>query len=105
MLDERRRTSNGNRDKFQHFRNLLAVERPDITLPSQRQRRALQRSYQGSLKMKLLSFIAEGKEFFGALVGDGVVTLNDRIGHSSLRAALAAGAMDAMRRTAGEAKP
>jgi len=55
--------------------------------------------------MKLLSFIADGKEFFGAVHGDGIVTLNDRIGHSGLRAALAAGAMDAMHRTAKEAKP
>ncbi len=45
--------------------------------------------------MKLLSFAADGKEFFGAAVGDGVVTLNDKIGQPNLRAALAAGAMAA----------
>ncbi len=55
--------------------------------------------------MKLLSFIADGKEFFGAASGDGIVTLNDRVGHTNLRAALAAGALDAMRKTAKEAKP
>jgi 2-keto-4-pentenoate hydratase/2-oxohepta-3-ene-1,7-dioic acid hydratase in catechol pathway len=55
--------------------------------------------------MKLLSFVADSKEFFGAVSGDGVVTLNDRVGHPSLRAALAAGAMDAMRKAAKEVKP
>jgi 2-keto-4-pentenoate hydratase/2-oxohepta-3-ene-1,7-dioic acid hydratase in catechol pathway len=55
--------------------------------------------------MKLLSFAADGKELFGAVKGDGVVTLNDRIGQPNLRAALAAGAMDAMRKAAQEAKP
>jgi 2-keto-4-pentenoate hydratase/2-oxohepta-3-ene-1,7-dioic acid hydratase in catechol pathway len=55
--------------------------------------------------MKLLSFAADGKELFGAVSGDGVVTLNDKIGQPNLRAALAAGAMDAMRKTAKDAKP
>ena len=55
--------------------------------------------------MKLLSFIADGKEFFGAASGDGIVTLNDRVGHTNLRAALAAGALDAMRKNAKDAKP
>jgi len=55
--------------------------------------------------MKLLSFAADGKDFFGALNGDDIVTLNDRVGHSNLRTALAAGAMDAMRKTAKDAKP
>jgi 2-keto-4-pentenoate hydratase/2-oxohepta-3-ene-1,7-dioic acid hydratase in catechol pathway len=54
--------------------------------------------------MKLLSFAADGKDYFGALSGDGVVTLNDKIGQPHLRAALAAGAMDAMRKAA-DAKP
>ena len=43
--------------------------------------------------MKLLSFVADGKDYFGAVSGDGVVTLNDRIGQPTLRAALAAGAI------------
>jgi len=47
--------------------------------------------------MKLLSFTADGKEWFGALRDDGLVTLNDKIGQPSLRAALAAGAIEAMR--------
>jgi 2-keto-4-pentenoate hydratase/2-oxohepta-3-ene-1,7-dioic acid hydratase in catechol pathway len=55
--------------------------------------------------MKLLSFVADGKDFFGVVSGDGIVTLNDRVGHSSLRTALAAGAMDAMRKAAKDAKP
>ena len=55
--------------------------------------------------MKLLSFVADGKELFGAVSGDGIVTLNDRVGHPSLRAALAAGAMEAMRKAAQDAKP
>jgi 2-keto-4-pentenoate hydratase/2-oxohepta-3-ene-1,7-dioic acid hydratase in catechol pathway len=55
--------------------------------------------------MKLLSFTAEGKELFGAVSGDGVVTLNDRIGQPSLRAALAAGATEAMREAARSGKP
>jgi 2-keto-4-pentenoate hydratase/2-oxohepta-3-ene-1,7-dioic acid hydratase in catechol pathway len=55
--------------------------------------------------MKLLSFTADGKEFFGAAVGDGVVTLNDKIRQPNLRAALAAGAMAAMHKAAHGAKP
>jgi hypothetical protein len=42
--------------------------------------------------MKLLTFTAEGKEWFGALRNDGVVTLNDKVAQPNLRAALAAGA-------------
>jgi 2-keto-4-pentenoate hydratase/2-oxohepta-3-ene-1,7-dioic acid hydratase in catechol pathway len=55
--------------------------------------------------MKLLSFVAGGKDCFGAVSGDGVVTLNDKIGQPNLRAALAAGAMDAMRKAATAAQP
>jgi 2-keto-4-pentenoate hydratase/2-oxohepta-3-ene-1,7-dioic acid hydratase in catechol pathway len=55
--------------------------------------------------VKLLSFMADGKDFFGAASGDDVVTLNDRVGHSNLRTALAAGAIDAMRKAARDAKP
>jgi 2-keto-4-pentenoate hydratase/2-oxohepta-3-ene-1,7-dioic acid hydratase in catechol pathway len=55
--------------------------------------------------MKLLSFAADGKEFFGAVSGDGIVTLNERVGQPSLSAALAAGAMAAMRKAAQEGKP
>ena len=55
--------------------------------------------------MKLLSFAADGKEWFGAARDDGIVTLNDKIGQPDLRAALAAGAMEAMRRAAKDASP
>ena len=55
--------------------------------------------------MRLLSFVADGREWFGAVSGDGVVILNDRVGHPSLRAALAASAMDAMRKAVRDAKP
>jgi 2-keto-4-pentenoate hydratase/2-oxohepta-3-ene-1,7-dioic acid hydratase in catechol pathway len=55
--------------------------------------------------MKLLSFVADGKDYFGAVSGDGVVTLNDRIGQPTLRAALAAGAIEAMRKAAADAIP
>ena len=55
--------------------------------------------------MKLLSFAADGKEWFGAARDDGIVTLNDKIGQPDLRAALAAGAMEAMRRFAKDAAP
>jgi 2-keto-4-pentenoate hydratase/2-oxohepta-3-ene-1,7-dioic acid hydratase in catechol pathway len=55
--------------------------------------------------MKLLSFVADGKALFGALSGDGIVTMNERIGHTTLRDALAAGAMEEMRKIARGAKP
>ncbi len=55
--------------------------------------------------MKLLSFVADGKECFGAVSRGGVVTLNDKVGQPSLRAALAAGAMDAMRKAATAQQP
>ena len=55
--------------------------------------------------MKLLSFVAGGRDYFGAVSGDGVVALNDKIGQPNLRAALAAGAMEAMRRAAQGATP
>jgi 2-keto-4-pentenoate hydratase/2-oxohepta-3-ene-1,7-dioic acid hydratase in catechol pathway len=55
--------------------------------------------------MKLLSFTHQGKDYFGAVSGDGIVSLSDRIGQPTLRAALAAGAMDAMRKAAKESEP
>ena len=54
--------------------------------------------------MKLLSFAVDGKEWFGAVSGNGVVTLNERIEQPNLRTALAAGTMAAMRKAA-EATP
>jgi 2-keto-4-pentenoate hydratase/2-oxohepta-3-ene-1,7-dioic acid hydratase in catechol pathway len=55
--------------------------------------------------MKLLSFAHQGKDYFGAVSGDGVVTLNDKTGQPNLRAALAAGAMDAMQKAAKDSSP
>ncbi len=55
-----------------------------------------------SAYMKLASYVAGGKEYYGAVVGDGVVTLN---GHGSLRNALAAGALDEMRKASAGSKP
>ncbi len=55
--------------------------------------------------MKLLSFVAGGKELFGAVSGDGVIALNDKVGQPDLRAALAAGAMANMRNAASGATP
>ena len=51
--------------------------------------------------MKLASYVASAKECYGVVVGDGVVTLK---GHASLRDALAASALDEMKKAA-TAKP
>jgi 2-keto-4-pentenoate hydratase/2-oxohepta-3-ene-1,7-dioic acid hydratase in catechol pathway len=55
--------------------------------------------------MKLLSFAADGKAWFGAARDDGVVTHNEQIGQPSLRAALAAGALENMRSVAQSTAP
>jgi len=55
--------------------------------------------------MKLLSFATDGKDWFGALRDDGVVTLNDKVVQPNLRAALAAGAIDKMRDIAQRTAP
>ncbi len=49
--------------------------------------------------MKLASYSLGGRAAFGAVVGDGVVTMSGRLrnGASTLRAALASGALDEMR--------
>lgn len=56
--------------------------------------------------MKLLSFELAGKARFGAVVGDGVVDLTDRLGGGvqSLRAALEADALDRIRELVAGAK-
>jgi 2-keto-4-pentenoate hydratase/2-oxohepta-3-ene-1,7-dioic acid hydratase in catechol pathway len=59
----------------------------------------------GNWRMKLLSFAADGKEWFGATHDDGVITLNDKIGQPNLRAALAASAIETMRSAAKDATP
>jgi 2-keto-4-pentenoate hydratase/2-oxohepta-3-ene-1,7-dioic acid hydratase in catechol pathway len=57
--------------------------------------------------MKLASYVAAGKECFGAVVEQGVITLNGRLGgrYDSLRHALAADAIAEMRAAAVTAKP
>jgi 2-keto-4-pentenoate hydratase/2-oxohepta-3-ene-1,7-dioic acid hydratase in catechol pathway len=52
--------------------------------------------------MKLASYLAGGKPVFGAVVGDGVVTMNERLNgrFPTLRDALAGGAVDEMREAA-----
>jgi 2-keto-4-pentenoate hydratase/2-oxohepta-3-ene-1,7-dioic acid hydratase in catechol pathway len=55
--------------------------------------------------MKLLSFAADGKEWFGALRDGGVVTLNDKVAQPNLRTALAAGAMETMRNVVQRTAP
>jgi 2-keto-4-pentenoate hydratase/2-oxohepta-3-ene-1,7-dioic acid hydratase in catechol pathway len=57
--------------------------------------------------MKLASYVANGKPSFGVVVGDGVFTMNDRLGNrfATLRDAIAGGAIDEMRRATQGAKP
>jgi 2-keto-4-pentenoate hydratase/2-oxohepta-3-ene-1,7-dioic acid hydratase in catechol pathway len=57
--------------------------------------------------MKLASYVADGKPSFGAVVGDAVVTLNDKLGgkYADLREALAGGALEEMKRLAQGATP
>jgi 2-keto-4-pentenoate hydratase/2-oxohepta-3-ene-1,7-dioic acid hydratase in catechol pathway len=57
--------------------------------------------------MRVASYLADGIPAFGVVTGDGVVTMNDRLTqrHASLREALAAGALDEMRRVAKDARP
>jgi 2-keto-4-pentenoate hydratase/2-oxohepta-3-ene-1,7-dioic acid hydratase in catechol pathway len=57
--------------------------------------------------MKLASYVADGKECFGAVIGDGVITLNQRLGerHAGLRDAIAAGALAEIKRAVEGAKP
>jgi 2-keto-4-pentenoate hydratase/2-oxohepta-3-ene-1,7-dioic acid hydratase in catechol pathway len=49
--------------------------------------------------------LADGKPAYGVVVGDGVVTLNDRLRHATVRDALAADALDEIRRAAQGARP
>lgn len=55
--------------------------------------------------MKLLSFTAGGKDLFGAVSGDGVITLNERLGQPNLAAALAAVGIEALRQASRGAAP
>jgi len=57
--------------------------------------------------MKLASYVTDGQQAFGAVTGDSVITLNDRMRarHVSLRDALAAGALEEMRSLAQSLRP
>jgi 2-keto-4-pentenoate hydratase/2-oxohepta-3-ene-1,7-dioic acid hydratase in catechol pathway len=57
--------------------------------------------------MKLASYVANGKDVFGVVAGDGVVTMNERLGgrYRSLREALAGDALAAIRAAAKDARP
>jgi 2-keto-4-pentenoate hydratase/2-oxohepta-3-ene-1,7-dioic acid hydratase in catechol pathway len=57
--------------------------------------------------MKLASYVADGKRCFGLVTGEGVVTLNERLGgrYGGLREALAAGALAEIAKCADGAKP
>jgi 2-keto-4-pentenoate hydratase/2-oxohepta-3-ene-1,7-dioic acid hydratase in catechol pathway len=57
--------------------------------------------------MKLASYVANGKDVFGVVTGDGVVTMNERLGgrYRSLREALAADALAAIRAAAKGTRP
>jgi 2-keto-4-pentenoate hydratase/2-oxohepta-3-ene-1,7-dioic acid hydratase in catechol pathway len=55
--------------------------------------------------MKLLSFAADGKASFGAVSGDSVVTMNERLGIATLRDALAAGMVEKMREIVAGVSP
>jgi 2-keto-4-pentenoate hydratase/2-oxohepta-3-ene-1,7-dioic acid hydratase in catechol pathway len=56
--------------------------------------------------MKLASYVADGKDCFGVVIGDGVVTLNQRLRHfADLRAALAGNALADIAKAVAGAKP
>ena len=57
--------------------------------------------------MKLASYVANGKDVFGVVTGDGVFTMNERLGgrYRSLREALAADALPAIRAAAKDTRP
>jgi 2-keto-4-pentenoate hydratase/2-oxohepta-3-ene-1,7-dioic acid hydratase in catechol pathway len=56
--------------------------------------------------MKLASYIADGKESYGVVVGDGVITMNDRFGGhaASLREALAGGLLPRIKEAASQSQ-
>jgi 2-keto-4-pentenoate hydratase/2-oxohepta-3-ene-1,7-dioic acid hydratase in catechol pathway len=57
--------------------------------------------------MKLASYIADGKECYGVVVGDGVITMNEQFGGhaASLREALAGGLLPHIKETAEKTAP
>ena len=56
--------------------------------------------------MKLASYIADGKESYGVVTGDGVITMNDRFGGhaASLREALAGGLLPRIKEAASQSQ-
>jgi 2-keto-4-pentenoate hydratase/2-oxohepta-3-ene-1,7-dioic acid hydratase in catechol pathway len=55
--------------------------------------------------MKLASYLKDGKEAWGVVLDSGVVTMSGRLPYPTLKAALAAGALDAVRKAAAGATP
>jgi len=55
--------------------------------------------------MKLASYVANGKQVFGVVSGDGVIDMNGRVGAASLREALANGFIPQIKAAAASAKP
>jgi 2-keto-4-pentenoate hydratase/2-oxohepta-3-ene-1,7-dioic acid hydratase in catechol pathway len=55
--------------------------------------------------MKLASYIVDGQPAFGVVTGDGVITLNQRLGVASLRGALAKGLLPKIGTAIAGAKP
>ena len=55
--------------------------------------------------MKLASYVADGKACFGVVTGDGVITLNQRLGYATLRDALTGGRLADIGKAADAAKP
>src|SRR5271170_296361 len=58
-------------------------------------------------RMRLASYLADGRPSFGVVTGDGVVTMNGRLrrAYRSLREALASGTLDEMREIANAVRP
>jgi 2-keto-4-pentenoate hydratase/2-oxohepta-3-ene-1,7-dioic acid hydratase in catechol pathway len=55
--------------------------------------------------MKLASYVVDGKACFGVVTGEGMVTLNQRLGYATLRDALTAGGVAEIRKAVDAVKP
>src|SRR4051794_9406759 len=55
--------------------------------------------------MKLASYVADGKNCYGVVIGDGVVTMNGKLGFATLRDALAADGLAAIGQAAKDGRP
>ena len=55
--------------------------------------------------MKLASYVADGAEAFGVVAGDGVITMNTRLGAADLKSALGTGLLPLMAALAAKARP